>query len=130
MLRPSKIMCLRHDFFVLRDRLLGQEDPTRAHVGSVFSECGLSYSGERAYQAPSSFCLLRVLLGLKLRQVLFRGILVLPNDVIFQEFPDLEGGVSNVALLAVDLSKQEVEAGLMVLRVDGNRLQSTFLRFR
>src|SRR6266403_1974257 len=55
---------------------LGQKDPTRAHVGSVFSESGLSYSGERAYQAPSPFCLLLFLLFLTLLPVLFRGILV------------------------------------------------------
>src|SRR6267143_3820106 len=73
---------LRSVPFVYEKGRLGQKDPTRAHVGSVFSESGLSYSGERAYQAPSSFCLRRGLLGLKLRQVLCRGILVLPNDVI------------------------------------------------
>ena len=64
---------------------------------------------------------------LKLRQVLFCGILVLPILTKFHELLDLDGGIHHVSLLAINLSHQEIESGLMVIRVNSNGFQDTFL---
>jgi len=47
--------------------------------------CAMTISGDRVHQALSGYCLLPVLLRLKIRQILFRGILILPAIVEFQE---------------------------------------------
>src|SRR6267154_4552150 len=75
-------------------------------------------------------CLLRALLGLKFRQILFRSVLVLPDVTIFQKKLNLRLRVSYIALLAVDLGKQKVKTRLMMLRVECDRLRNAFLCFR
>ena len=75
----------------------------------------------RAAQSHNDYNLLLralILVGLKLRQVLFGQILVLPFWGVLHILLDLGAGAGHVSLFSVNLSKQEKKIRLAMSAVD------------